>query len=57
LAALVLLQPQLDENYRAIAAATWAPGAAAVFDLLASLPPDFMADGRNETPAQERESF
>lgn len=28
LAALVLLQPRLDENYRAIAAATWVPGAA-----------------------------
>ena len=31
--------------------------AVAVFDLLASLPADFMADGRNDTPAQERESF
>jgi antitoxin VapB len=31
--------------------------AAAVFDLLASLPADFMADGRHDMPAQERESF
>ena len=26
---------------------------AAVFDLLSSLPADFMADGRQDTPAQE----
>lgn len=31
--------------------------AAVVFDLLASLPTDFMADGRDDTPAQEREAF
>ena len=31
--------------------------AAAVFDLLTSLPDDFMADGRDDTPPQERESF
>ena len=31
--------------------------AAAVFDLLASLPPDFMAEDRDDTPPQERESF
>ena len=31
--------------------------AAAIFDALACLPDDFMADGRNDTPAQERESF
>lgn len=31
--------------------------AAVVFDLLASLPPDFMAEGRGDTPAQEREVF
>ena len=31
--------------------------AAAVFDLLASLPADFMADGRDDTPPQEREAF
>lgn len=31
--------------------------AATVFDLLASLPADFMADGRSDTPAQEREPF
>ena len=31
--------------------------AAAVFDLLAGLPADFMADGRDDTPAQEREAF
>ena len=31
--------------------------AAAVFDLLTSLPDDFMADGRNDTPPQEREAF
>lgn len=30
LAALVLLQPRLDENYRAIAAATWTPGCGGV---------------------------
>jgi antitoxin VapB len=27
----------------------------AAFDLLASLPEDFMADGRNDTPPQSRE--
>ncbi len=31
--------------------------AAAVFDLLASLPDDFMADGRDDSPPQEREAF
>lgn len=31
--------------------------AAAVFDLLASLPADFMADGRHDTLGQARESF
>ena len=31
--------------------------AAAIFDLLAELPADFMADGRDDTPPQSRESF
>lgn len=31
--------------------------AAAVFDLLSSLPDDFMAEGRQDTPPQERETF
>ena len=31
--------------------------AAAVFDLLASLPADFMADGRDDTPPQDREAL
>jgi len=31
--------------------------AAAVFDLLSSLPADFMADGRQDAPPQEREAF
>ncbi len=31
--------------------------AAAVFDLLASLPNDFMANGRDDTPPQEREAL
>lgn len=31
--------------------------AAAVFDLLTSLPVDFMADGREDLPPQEREAF
>ncbi len=30
-------------------------GATAIFDALASLPADFMADGRDDTPPQERE--
>lgn len=30
---------------------------AAVFDVLSSLPADFMADGRQDTPPQEREVF
>lgn len=30
---------------------------AAVFDVLSSLPADFMADGRQDTPPQEREAF
>ncbi|SFB64288.1 antitoxin [Azotobacter beijerinckii] len=29
----------------------------AVFDALASLPADFMADGRQDMPPQEREAF
>ena len=31
--------------------------AAIVFDLLADLPPDFLAEGRDDTPPQEREAF
>ena len=31
--------------------------AAAVFDLLSSLPADFMDDGREDSPPQEREAF
>ena len=31
--------------------------AAAVFDLLATLPADFMAEGRDDTVPQEREAF
>jgi antitoxin VapB len=31
--------------------------AVAVFDLLGSLPADFMADGCQDTPPQEREAF
>lgn len=31
--------------------------AAAAFDLLASLPDDFMASGRDDTAPQEREAF
>ena len=31
--------------------------AAAIFDTLAELPEDFMAEGRQDTPPQEREHF
>ena len=31
--------------------------AATIFDALAALPVDFMADGRDDTPPQERESL
>jgi len=31
--------------------------AAVVFDLLARLPSDFMSEGRDDTPPQEREAF
>ena len=31
--------------------------AAAIFDVLASFPEDFMADGRDDPPPQEREDF
>jgi antitoxin VapB len=31
--------------------------AAAVFDLLSSLPTDFMDEGRQDTPPQEREAY
>ena len=31
--------------------------ATAIFDALASLPTDFMADGRDDTPPQEREAL
>ena len=34
-----------------------ARNAAAIFDALAALPDDFMADGRDDTPPQEREAF
>jgi antitoxin VapB len=30
---------------------------AALFDLLGTLPEDFMADGREDSPPQEREAF
>jgi antitoxin VapB len=33
------------------------PHAAAVFDLLSSLPADFISEGRQDTPPQEREGF
>jgi len=31
--------------------------AAAIFDALAALPDDFMSDGREDAPPQEREAF
>jgi antitoxin VapB len=31
--------------------------AAAIFDALVSLPDDFMADGREDTPPQERDAL
>lgn len=31
--------------------------AAGIFDLLTNLPPDFMAEGRLDTPPQEREEW
>ena len=31
--------------------------ATAIFDALASMPSDFMADGREDTPAQDRDSL
>ncbi|WP_303783380.1 antitoxin [Azovibrio restrictus] len=31
--------------------------ATAIFDLLTQLPSDFMEEGRDDTPPQERESF
>ena len=31
--------------------------AAAIFDALTALPDDFMADGRDDTPPQEREAL
>ncbi len=33
------------------------PGAVTIFDALARLPDDFMADGRDDSPPQERESL
>lgn len=33
------------------------PNGAAVFDALASLPADFMEQGREDSPPQEREGF
>lgn len=32
-------------------------GAAVVFDVLASFPPYFISEGRNDTSPQEREAF
>lgn len=34
-----------------------APAATAVFDALIRLPSDFMVEGRDDSPAQEREDF
>lgn len=34
-----------------------ASNAAVIFDALAALPADFMADGRDDTPPQEREAL
>lgn len=34
-----------------------APGLARAFELLASLPDDFLADGRGDAPPQEREGL
>lgn len=34
-----------------------APSATAVFDALTRLPSDFMVEGRDDSPAQEREDF
>lgn len=31
--------------------------AVAIFDALIAMPADFMADGRNDSPPQERETF
>ena len=31
--------------------------AATIFDALAEMPPDFMADGRGDAPPQERDGF
>jgi antitoxin VapB len=31
--------------------------AVAIFDALVSMPDDFMADGRSDSPPQEREAF
>lgn len=31
--------------------------AAAIFDALAQLPPDFMSEGRDDTPPQQREAL
>lgn len=31
--------------------------AAAIFDALAALPDDYMSDGREDTPPQDREAF
>jgi antitoxin VapB len=33
------------------------PSAAAIFDTLAKFPSDFLEDGREDTPPQERDSF
>lgn len=33
------------------------PNASSIFDTLAQLPKDFMEDGRDDTPPQERDNF
>lgn len=33
------------------------PNATSIFDTLAQLPSDFMEDGRDDTPPQERDNF
>lgn len=33
------------------------PNASSIFDALAQLPSDFMEDGRDDTPPQERDNF
>ena len=51
------LPPRAGDFYGSIHAALQAEGLVRAFEILASLPADFLPDGRGDTPPQEREGL